>query len=87
MTTTDSWLDYNSNIFVKVARLETTKIHINNTINAIYSKGEKYTKWDIGNMYTTSQLEFLEFIRINIHDITNEVIKEYNQLSYVKPDF
>ena len=38
-------------------------------------------------MYTTSQLEFPEFIRINIHDITNEVIKEYNLLSYVNPDF
>ena len=37
-------------------------------------------------MYTHSQLETPEFMQINIRDITDEVIEEYDLLSYVEPD-
>ena len=37
-------------------------------------------------MYKNSRLETPEIMQINIRDITDEVIEEYNLLTYVEPD-
>ena len=60
--------------------METTKIHINSTIS---TPGAKYAAGDISNMYTNSRLESPEYMKINIRDITEEVIDKYELQKYV----
>ena len=76
-------LDYEGETAVEVAGLETTKVHINSTIS---TPNARYAAGDISNMYTNSRLESPEFMRINLKDITDEVIEEYDLLSYLEPD-
>ena len=76
-------LDYDGETAVEVAGLDTTKVHINSTIS---TPNARYAAGDISNMYTNSRLKSPEFMRINLRDITDEVIEEYNLLSYLEPD-
>ena len=54
--------------------METTTIHINSTIS---TEGARYATGDIRNMYTNSRLDELEYMRIQLQDIPEEVSNKY----------
>jgi hypothetical protein len=76
-------LDYEGQTSTDTLGLETIKIHINSTIS---SKEAKYMCIDIGNMYLNTKLLSLEFMRIHIDLIPEEIQHEYNTKAFADKD-
>ena len=83
MTVGGDRLDYSGNTETEVASLETTKIHANSTIS---TPGARQSFAYIGNFYTNSRLREPEFMKVQISDIPQEIIYEYNVMIYANED-
>jgi hypothetical protein len=69
--------DYEGKASTDTAGLETIKIHINSTISRS-KKGARYLCIDIENMYLNTELLALEYMRIHINLIPEEIRQECN---------
>ena len=76
-------LKYDRETSIKIAGLETIKMHLNSTIS---TKDAKYAAADIKNYYTNSKLESSEYMRIQIILIPQEIIDEYDVMKYIETD-
>ena len=83
MTVGGNKLDYAGNTATEVASLETTKIYANRTIS---TPGSRQAFTEIGNFYTNSRLREPEFMKVNISDIPQKIIDEYNVIIYANED-
>jgi hypothetical protein len=68
-------INYPGEVSTPTADLLVAKIFFNDTISTL---GAKFMTMDISNFYLNSPLPRPEYIRINISDITEEIINEYN---------
>ena len=46
--------------------------------SVVLTKGAKFMTMDISNFYLMTPLNQPEYIKINIRDVSNEIVREYN---------
>eukprot|EP00804_Cyclotella_cryptica_P030137 CCRYP_009543-RA/>CCRYP_009543-RA protein AED:0.35 eAED:0.35 QI:0/0/0/1/0/0/2/0/428 len=68
-------INYPGEVATPTANMLVTKILLNSTIS---TRGAKFMTMDISNFYLNTPLAQPEFIRLNISDIPQEIIEEYN---------
>ena len=68
-------MDYPGEVRTEKAGLEVIKLHWNLLLS---TSGAKYMTMDISNMYLNTPLNQFEYMRMNITDIPQEIIDEYN---------
>ena len=73
-------IEYKGKLATPTSHLTTFKIHLNSVVSI---PGAKYGTSDITNFYLGTLLYIYEYTRINIHDIPDETIKQYNVISLV----
>lgn len=71
-TVGDDRIEYKGKLATPTSHLTTIKIHRNSVVS---TQGVKYNTADITNFYLKNLLYIYEYIRINIHDIRDEIIK------------
>ena len=73
-------LEYDGDTATEVASMDTIKIFLNSVIS---TTNARFAAADIGNFYTNSRLPEPEYMKVNISDIPDEIIKEYDAMKYV----
>ena len=73
-------IKYPGNGGTKTASLDILKLVINSVISR---KGAKYVTFDISNFYLQTSLDRPKYVRINLRDIPQEFIDEYNLTKHV----
>ena len=73
-------INYSGDCGTKTASLETIKLVINSTL---CSPGAEYMTMDLSNFYLNTPLDRPEYTRINLTNIPQEIVDEYNSKQYV----
>jgi len=76
-------INYPDDVGVPTANLLLIKIFLNSIIS---TKGAEFTNADLANFYLMSPLKRPAYAKIELSDIPEEVIKEYNLHQLVTPD-
>ena len=76
-------INYPGEVATPTADMLVTKILLNSTIS---TRGAKFMTMDISNFYLNTPLARPEFIRLNISDIPQEIIEEYNLRDIAEDD-
>ena len=80
LTVGGNLIDYPDPVTTRTCDLVTFKIHINSTLS---QPKRKYCSFDIKNFYLNTPMEHPEYMKINLAQIPDEIISEYNLKSKV----
>ena len=83
LTVGGNLIDYPDPVATRTCDLVTFKMHINSTLSR---PKRKYCGFDIKNFYLNTPMERPEYMKINIAQIPDEIISEYNLNSKVHTD-
>ena len=76
-------IDYPDPVTTQTCDLVTFKMHINSTLS---QPKQKYCSFDIKNFYLNTPMEHSEYMKIQIAQIPDEIIAEYNLKNKVHSD-
>ena len=79
----ENLIDYPDPITTRICDLVTFKMHINSTLSR--SK-RKYCSFDIKNFYHNTSIDHSEYMKIQIAQIPDEIVAEYNLQNKVHSD-
>ena len=80
ITIASNHIIYPGDVGTPTGSLELVKLMINSVLSR---KGARFACFDVSNFYLTTPMDRPEYVRVNIKDIPQEFIDEYNLKKYV----